>query len=158
MASGWWIYTLGDGFGIDRTDNELKMAFEARAMYKPNRLGLGIGIGYSLLFDNAMEAFEDTRAARSKYLIADDFVEFLTYSAFLEYTIHSGQKLMISPQLSAGGFAIETIHPGKDNFNTQWLLEFGVVNEILWASKWSLIIKPQYQVLGISVKQETPSG
>ena len=105
-----------------------------------------------------MEAFEDTRAVRSKYLIAEDFVEFLTYSAFWEYTIHSGQKLLISPQLSAGGFTLETIHPEKDNFNTQWMLEFGVVNEIIWSSKWSLTIKPLYQVLGISVKQETYPG
>ena len=159
LASGWWIYTLGNGYGIDRTDFKPKMSFEAKALYKPNRLGFGLGIGYNLLFENSMDAFEDTRAVRSKYLIADDFVKFLTYSGFIEYTLHEGRKLLISPQLTGGGFALETIHPEKDNFNTQWLdLEFGVVNEIIWSSKWSLIVKPQYQVLGISVKQETHPG
>ena len=82
----------------------------------------------------------------------------MTYSGLIEYTIHAGRKLSISPQLTGGGFALETIHPEKDNFDTQWLLEFGVVNEIIGPSNWSLIFKPQYQVMGISVAQETFPG
>ena len=158
LASGWWIYTLGDGYGIDRTDNEAKLSFDAKVLYKPNRFGVGLGVGYSLLFDNSMEAFEDTRAMRSKYSIAEDYVKFLSYYGISEYAIFSGEKAIISPQLMVGGFDLETIHPEKDNFDNQWILEFAVNNEIVTSTRWSINLRPFYQVLGISVKQETLPG
>ena len=45
IASGWWIYTLGTGAGIDRTDNEPKISFELEAVHKPKRLGIGVRSG-----------------------------------------------------------------------------------------------------------------
>jgi hypothetical protein len=79
IASGWWIYTLGTGAGIDRTDNEPKVSFEAELIYDLKRLQVGAGAGYSFLSDNTMEEFEDTRAQRRRYSIADKSVNFWEY-------------------------------------------------------------------------------
>jgi len=158
IASGWWIYTLGTGAGIDRTDNEPKLTFEASLIYKPNRLGVGLSVGYSLLFDNFMEAFEDTRARRSKYRIAEKQVELLTYSGLMEYLIYSNEKFSLSPQVKIGGFNISTTHPEKDNFDQQWFWEFGIANEFSINSKWSFVLRPVYQMMAISVKQPLIPG
>ncbi len=158
IASGWWIYNLGTGSGIDRTDFEPKITFEGEAVYKPKRLGIGLGLGYSFLTDNVMEAFQDTRAQRRKYFIADNVVQFWQYYLQGEYDIYSDGKYALSPQFRIGGFSIETTHPQKDNFNNRSLMEFSVLNQIVVGKKLELVIRPYYQVLMISVKEELLPG
>ena len=157
-AMGWWIYTPGTGQGIDRTDYEPKISFEAAVLVKINRIGIGVGIGYSTLFDNFMEEFEDTRSQRSKYRIADNNVRFLTYHLLLEYALFSKTNYILSPQLKSGVFDIETIHPQKANFNQKWFVEFGVLNEINLSPKLWFTLRPFYQAMMISVKEELLPG
>lgn len=157
-AMGWWIYTPGTGQGIDRTDYEPKLTFEGTILLKVNRVGLGVGIGYSILFDNFMEEFEDTRTQRRKYKIADNYVRFLTYHFLLEYALFEKTKYVLNPQLKSGIFDIETIHPQKENFNHKWFIEFGVLNEINLSAKLWLTLRPFYQAMMISVKEELLPG
>lgn len=158
VALGWWIYTLGTGQGIDRTDYETKLGFEGNIMVKVHRVGVGVGIGYSLLFDNFMEEFEDTRMQRRKYRIADNQVRFLTYHLLLEYALFTKTKYILSPQLKSGLFDIKTTHPQKENFNHKWFIELGVMNEINLSDKLWFTLRPFYQAMMISVKEELLPG
>ncbi len=158
IASGGWIYTLGTGAGIDRTDNEAKITFEGEIIYKIKRWGLGAGIGYSILLDNTMEAFEDTRAQRRKYFIADNHVQFLQYHLQMEYALFSGSKYTLSPQVRIGGFNIDTIHPQKENFDNKMFIELSAVNEISLSQRLWLTIRPYYQSMLMSVKEEILPG
>lgn len=158
IASGGWIYTLGTGAGIDRTDNEAKITFEGEIIYKVKRWGLGAGLGYSLLLDNTMEAFEDTRARRHKYFIAVNQVQFLQYHLQMEYALFSGLKYVLSPQVRIGGFSINTIHPQKENFDNKMFIELSAVNEISLSQRLWLTIRPYYQSMLMSVKEEILPG
>ena len=158
VASGWWIYTLGSGHGIDRTDNEPKISFELESVYHYKRLGVGLGIGYSYLTDNSMEAFEDTRAQRRKYLIAENSVKFWQFYLLGEYHLYSNERFTLSPQLKLGTFTIETIHPQKDNFGGKFYYELSAMNQFTLANNLGLTLKPFYQVMMIQVKQETMPG
>jgi len=158
IASGWWIYTLGTGAGIDRTDNVPKISFGTSVVYKPGRLGVGLGLGYSFLTDNTMEAFEDTRAQRRKYRIAENAVRFWEYYLVGEYDLFSNHKYRLTPQVRAGSFNINTTHPEKDNFGNRYLFELGVLNQIRLDKKLNFTVRPFYQVLKISIKQPSLSG
>lgn len=158
LASGWWIYSLGNGAGIDRTDNVPKIGFDGEVLFKPRRIGIGAGLGYSFLGDNTMEAFEDTRAQRSKYFIADKVVQFWTYYLFAEYDIYTNNKYILSPQVRAGGFSINTTHPEKDNFNSQLFLEFSALNQFYLSEQLRFSIRPFYQVMMIPVKEKMLPG
>lgn len=153
IASGWWIYTLGTGEGIDRTDNVPKISFEVVAIYKPNRLGFGGGLGYSFLTDNSMEAFEDTRAQRRKYAIADKSVRFYEYYIFTEYDVYSDSKFQLSPQLKLGSFGIDTIHPEKNNFKGKFLLELSTLCQFATSDRLIYTLRGFYQAMMISVDQ-----
>ncbi len=158
IAGGWWIYTLGTGAGIDRTDYKPKITFEGEILYRLKRFGLGAGLGYSLLLVNTMDAFEDTRAQRRKYFIADNHVQFLLYHLQMEYALFSGLKYVLSPQVRIGGFSINTIHPQKENFDNKMFIELSAVNEISLSQRLWLTIRPYYQSMLMSVKEETLPG
>ncbi|GJM28156.1 MAG: hypothetical protein DHS20C17_07910 [Cyclobacteriaceae bacterium] len=158
IASGWWIYTLGTGAGIDRTDNVPKISFEGVFVFKPHRFGIGAGLGYSFLTDNTMETFEDTRAQRQKYSIANKVVQFWTYYLLAEYDVYSDGRYSLSPQLKAGGFGIDTTHPQKANFKTQFLTELSALNKIDLSGGLSLTLRPFYQVMMISTKEDLLPG
>ena len=158
IASGWWIYTLGTGAGIDRTDNQPKISVEAEVLFKPNKLGVALGLGYSWLLDNTMEAFEDTRAQRSKYLVAEKSVQFWQYYLQTEYDVYQSPSYTLTPQVRLGGFSIDTIHPEKDNFDAQFYFELGVLNQLALSDKFQLGLRAFYQSMKISVKEENLPG
>jgi len=158
IASGWWVYTLGTGTGIDRTDTQPKITFEGEVLFKFKRFGFGGGLGYSLLVANSMDAFEDTRVQRSKYRIADNYVQLLQYHLLMEYALFSGPKYTLSPQVRIGGFNIDTTHPQKENFDNKLFIELGAVNEISLSERLWFTIRPFYQAMMISVKEELLLG
>jgi len=158
IASGWWVYTLGTGAGIDRTDTQPKITLEGEVLFKLKRFGLGAGLGYSLLMTNTMDAFEDTRAQRSKYRIADNHVQLLQYYLQMEYALFSGLKYKLSPQVRIGGFSIDTTHPQKENFDNKMLFELSAVNEISLSERLWFTIRPFYQAMMIPVKEELLPG
>lgn len=158
IAGSWWIYTLGTGAGIDRTDYKPKITFEGEVLFKFKRFGFGGGLGYSLLLVNTMDAFEDTRAQRKKYRIADNYVQLLQYHLLMEYALFSGPKYTLSPQVRIGGFNIDTTHPQKENFDNKLFIELGAVNEISLSERLWFTIRPFYQVMMISVNEEQLPG
>ncbi len=158
IAGGWWVYTLGTGSGIDRTDFKPKITFQGEVLYKLKRFGLGVGLGYSLLLVNTMDAFEDTRAQRRKYFIADKHVQLLQYYLQMEYALFSGSKYTLSPQVRIGGFNINTTHPQKENFDNKMFIELSAVNELSLSQRLWLTIRPFYQSMLISVKEEILPG
>ena len=105
-----------------------------------------------------MEAFEDTRAQRLKYLIAENSVKFWQFSLLGEYDLYSGNRYTLSPQVKAGSFSIETIHPEKDNFDNKFFFELSALNRISLTGNLGLTFRPFYQVMMIQVKQETLPG
>ena len=158
IAGGWWVYTLGTGSGIDRTDFKPKITFEGEVLYKLKRFSLGVGLGYSLLLVNTMDAFEDTRAQRRKYFIADKHVQLLQYYLQMEYALFPGSKYAFSPQVRIGGFSIDTTHPQNENFHHKIFFELSAVNEINLSEKLWFTIRPFYQAMMISVKEEQLPG
>lgn len=105
-----------------------------------------------------MDAFEDTRAQRSKYRIADNHVQLLQYYLQMEYALFSVSKYTLSPQVRIGGFSIDTTHPQKENFDNKMLFELSAVNEISLSERLWFTIRPFYQAMMIPVKEELLPG
>ena len=158
VSSGWWLYTLGTGAGIDRTDNVPVLTFEAEGLVEFSRFGLGLGVGYGLLFDNVMEEFEDTPAQRRKYAIADKYLEAVQYNLLLEYSLFSNDKYILAPQVKFGGFDLKTTHPEKDNFGDQYFFELSALNQFRISQKCHFTLRPFYQSKVITVKEAKIPG
>lgn len=76
----------------------------------------------------------------------------------MEYALFSGLKYKLSPQVRIGGFSIDTTHPQKENFDNKMFFELSAVNEISLSERLWFTIRPFYQAMMISVKEELLPG
>ncbi|WP_044240003.1 hypothetical protein [Flexithrix dorotheae] len=162
IGSGWWTYYKGiDENGIDRgwdrADTSPIAAGEIGFLARFGKVKPGVFIGIATYFQDEMDASDLTQLNWDQYPIGDKFVNFLKFGGQLEIDILEKKSFTLSPNLKAGSFYIDTVHPEKENFGSKYFFEIGIKAEKEF-SKFSLYILPRGSFMTIQPQMENAKG
>ena len=160
-SMGWWYYTQGkldDAFDKEKgnayTESTLMLPLETNIRYTIKRFDAGLGMQYAFFVEDEMFSVGNQDANLNSFAISKNAVTFFKAHLLASYAVVRANKYTLSPQVKAGIFSINTIHPDKDKFGHKTFWEAGVRNEVAF-SKWRLVFYPCFNTM--TIQQHEPA-